>query len=69
MDPTERFIVLPDRYVDQLPDLGYLPAATTLAQAAGRELDAKAWYTGAAPGAITLTMAAGSFHATPDRNR
>ena len=56
MDPTERFVVAPGGYVEQPPDLEYLPTATTLAQAVERELDAKPWAAGAVRGDLALAV-------------
>ena len=56
MNPTERFVVARGGYVEQPPDLEYLPTATTLAQAVERELDAKPWAAGAVRGAVALAV-------------
>ena len=59
MDPTERFVVARGGYVEQPPDLEYLPTATTLAQAVERELDAKPWAAGAVRGEVALAVDGG----------
>ena len=56
MNPTERFAIPRNRYVERPPDLEYRPTATTLAQAVMRELDAAPWAEGAARGALSLAV-------------
>ena len=56
MDPTERFVVARGGYVEQPPDLEYLPTATTFAQAVEGELDAKPWAAGAVRGELALAV-------------
>ena len=56
MDAAERFVVARGGYVEQPPDLEYLPTATTLAQAVERELDAKPWAAGAVRGEVALAI-------------
>ena len=56
MNPTERFVLTRGGYVEQPPDLEYLPTATTLTQTIERELDAKPWAAGVVPGEVALAV-------------